>query len=38
MVVHGQHPPAAGARLLVKVTLVVWPLGRRIVSPGYVPP
>src|ERR1051325_8397448 len=30
--------PAPGSRLLVKVTWVVCPVGRRIVRPGYVPP
>src|SRR5207249_11678150 len=32
------NSPAAGSRLLVKVTLVVCPVGLRIVNPGYVPP
>src|SRR4029434_4589609 len=32
------NSPAAGSRLFVKVTLVVCPVGLRIVSPGYVPP
>ncbi len=30
--------PAAGTQLFVKVTLVVCPVGLRIVNPGYVPP
>src|SRR6266542_886884 len=30
--------PAAGSRLLIKVTLVICPVGLRMVRPGYVPP